>query len=88
MKTIMNWFKAAPKINKIAYWICLILSIGLIIGGFLVPPLGLIDASVLTAVGELFGFAALGTGITAIERGYDVTVKKGDAEITISDDEK
>lgn len=30
---------------------------------FIVPPLGVIDTSVLTAVGELFGFTAAVSGI-------------------------
>jgi hypothetical protein len=35
---------------------------GLIIGGFFVPPMGIIDGSVLTAVGELGAFGALFSG--------------------------
>ncbi len=37
----------------------LILSILLLVGGFLSPPLGIIDSSVLSAVGLLFAFATL-----------------------------
>lgn len=42
------------------FWTCLIVSIGLFIGGFFVPPRGVIDGSVVTAVGILFGFATIG----------------------------
>lgn len=72
---------------KLAYFICLLVSIALIIAGFLVPPLGIIDGSVLTAVGEIFGFASLGIGLTAIEKGYSTTIKKGETEIHINDEE-
>jgi len=30
------------------------------VGGFFVPPLGVIDGSVITAVGELLGFGTIG----------------------------
>lgn len=37
----------------------LVVAVALIVGGFLVPPTGIIDGSVLTAVGELSVFGAL-----------------------------
>lgn len=40
----------------------LIVNIFLVIAGFIVEPPGVIDSSVLTAVGELGAFAALITG--------------------------
>lgn len=49
----------SKKIN-IAFWVCLIVSVALIVGGFFVPPLGIIDGSVITAVGELLGFGTIG----------------------------
>lgn len=36
-----------------------IISVALLIGSFLCPPTGVIDGSVLAAVGEIFAFAAL-----------------------------
>ena len=41
------------------FYVSLILSILLLVGGFLSPPLGIIDSSVLSAVGLLFAFATL-----------------------------
>ena len=35
------------------FYFNLFISIALIVGGFLLPPMGIIDGSVLTAVGEL-----------------------------------
>lgn len=45
--------------HTVAFEVCLVVAIGLIVGGFFVPPTGVIDGSVLTGVGELFGFAAI-----------------------------
>lgn len=69
---------------RIAFCICLAVSIMLIVGGFLVPPKGVIDGSVLTAVGELFAFAALSVGAHAIRLGYDMKVTRGDTSIDIN----
>lgn len=68
-----------------------IIAIALIIGGFFAPPTGEIDGSVLTAVGEIFAFAALWTTILSIRRGADVTIQHGQTNVTInneSDDEQ
>lgn len=73
---------------KLAYFICLAVSITLIIAGFICPPLAVIDGSVLTAVGEIFGFASLGIGLAAIEKGYSTTIRKGETEISIKDDDE
>lgn len=69
---------------RIAFLICLAVSIALIVGGFFVPPMGVIDGSVLKAVGELFAFAALAVGAHAIRLGYDLKVSKGDTAIEIN----
>ena len=48
------------KLKKtIPFWISLIVSVGLFVAGFCVPPMGEIDGSVLKAAGILFGFAVL-----------------------------
>ncbi len=61
-------------------------AIVLIAASFIVPPLGVIDASILAAVGELFGFAALGAVYKAIDNGTDAKITKGDVSITINND--
>ena len=88
MRKIVKLFKESPLINKVAYWICLTLTIGFLIAGFIVPPMGVIDNSVLIAVGELFGFASLATLIAAVERGIDAEVKHKDTEIKIINPDK
>ena len=67
--------------RTIPFWICLIVSIGLIIAGFCVPPMGIIDGSVLTAVGILFGFATLAQIPVIIEVAGYVKMTKGDMTI-------
>ena len=64
--------------KTIPFWICLIVSIGLIVAGFCVPPVGIIDGSVLTAVGILFGFASLAQIPIIIEVAGYVRMTKGD----------
>lgn len=64
---------------KWAFWICLLTSICLVVGGFFVPPLGIIDGSVLQAVGELLGFASIGMIPSYIKEGKSakITTKGG-----------
>lgn len=49
--------------------------------GFCVPPMGIIDGSVLTAVGILFGFATLAQIPVIIEVAGYVKMTKGDMTI-------
>ena len=67
--------------RTIPFWICLIVSISLIVAGFFVPPIGIIDGSVLTAVGILFGFATLAQIPVIIEVAGYVKMTKGDMTI-------
>lgn len=71
----------------IAFAITLAVSIGLIVGGFLTPPKGEIDGSVLKAVGELFAFAALALGGHALTLGYDLKVSRGDTSVEINNND-
>lgn len=54
MNKIKQFF-AKPKSTSICV---LIFGICLIIAGFCVPPVGVIDGSVLTGLGEIFAFSA------------------------------
>lgn len=73
------------------FYVTLVISIALIVGGFFVPPLGVIDGSVLTAVGELVMFcviAQIPSIVEAAKNGKSIRVKKGDfsAEVSSSED--
>ena len=74
------------------FYLTFAISLLLIIGGFLLPPMGIIDGSVLTAVGELLMFGVLAQVpaiIDAAKNGKSVKISKGDfsAEVTSTDDE-
>lgn len=75
------------KADKIVFFICLIVSLGLFVGGFFVPPMGEIDGSILKAVGELLGFATLAVAAQAVKDGRLAKFTKGDIEVTIGNDE-
>ena len=62
-------------------------SIALLVWSFVLPPPGVIDSSVIAAVGELAGFAALWQIAKAIDKGVDAALRKGDTEITIHNDD-
>lgn len=71
------------RMNRWAFWTTLLFSIGLFIASFMVPPLGTISPSVLTAVSEMLGFCTLGTVMHGISRGADVHFTKGETSIKV-----
>ena len=79
-----KFFKKFTKSNKIAFWVCLAISVTLLTVSFLLPPTGKIDPSVLRAVGEIFGFAVLYVVIEALQKGTDVTFHKDNIDITLN----
>ena len=73
------------------FYLTLAISLLVIIGGFLRPPMGIVGGSVLTAVGELLMFGVLAQVpalIDAAKNGKSVKISKGDftAEVTSSDE--
>ena len=75
-------------LSNISFWICLCTSLVLIALGFLVPPVGDIHPSILTAVGELFGFATLAVVADAIKFGYDAKITHGNTTIEVNNDDE
>lgn len=63
--------------------LCFLISVILLIAGFLLPPMGIIDGSVLTAVGELLLFPVVIYAFRAIELGMEVKIQKGDTSVEI-----
>lgn len=74
--------------HKRLFLVCLVISVGLIVASFFIPPLAVIDGSVLAAVGELFGFAALGEVGAAIERGHSARIRHGNTVLEVGKDEE
>ena len=68
-------------------YLLLLAALGLFIAGFIVPPLGIIDPSLLTGIAELLGFGWL-LYTTAnipefIEKGAKISASYGGATISV-----
>lgn len=70
--------------NRIEFWLCLATTIGLFVGGFFVPPTGVIDGSLLSAAGILFGFATLAQVPVIIGSAKTAKIIHGDTTIEVS----
>ena len=70
--------------SNLFFWLFSIIGVILIVAAFLLPPLSVIDNSVLIAVGEINGFIALGAVIKAIDKGVDATFKHNGTELDIT----
>ena len=81
MKRFLKYFS---KTDKTTFYICLFVSIFLLIFSFFTPPKFIIDQSVIIACSELWAFAALGVAVHAVHKGSDVTVKRGETEVTLN----
>ena len=86
MKTLDMFF--GDRFHKGMFLFFSIAAVGLIITSFFIPPLAVIDGSVIAAVGEIFAFAALGQVVAAIDRGNKATVTHNNTSITIGNDEQ
>ena len=71
-------------LSRITFAICFFVSVARIVCGFIVPPLGAIDPSCLTAVGELLLFPTILYAYRAIELGLTVKFNHGDTSIEIT----
>lgn len=73
--------------SNLFFWLFSIIGVILIIAAFLLPPLSVIDNSVLIAVGEINGFIALGAVIKAIDKGVDATFQHNNTSVTITNND-
>ena len=75
-------------LGDVVFWVCLTVTLVLMLLGFYLPPMGEISPSVLEAVDWLFGFATLAklcdTVNVAVKAGYDAKVQHGDTKIEIN----
>ena len=72
--------------SNLFFWLFSIIGVILIIVAFILPPLSVIDNTVLIAVGEINGMIALGAVIKAIDKGESATFTHNNTSITISKD--
>lgn len=69
------------------FYITLATSLVLVVSGFFVPPVGVIDGSVLTAVGLLLMFATLAqipVILEAARNGKSIKLTRGDSSIEVN----
>ena len=67
-------------------WLCSIIALGLIVAGFFVPPVGVIDGSVIQAVGEIIGIIAILEVPHCLEKMSHIQFKHNNTEINLSQD--
>lgn len=68
-------------LSRFTFVLSFFVAVGLIIGGFFTPPIGTIDGSVITAIGELLLFPTLLYAFRALELGYKFKIQHGDTSI-------
>ncbi len=79
---LKDCISAGDRHWKVVFWVSLVLSAVLVVVSFIVPPRGIIDGSVLAAVGEIFAFPTLYAVYGIIHSGRAVTFRKGNMEIS------
>lgn len=86
MKKKHTFIKECKECWKEDIWlkILTITSVALIISSFIVPPLGIVDGSVLAAVGELTGLGALWEFTKALNKNIDAKVKIKEIELELN----
>lgn len=72
--------------TTIALWVSFGVTITLGVWGFICPPKGIIDASVLEFGALLFGFASIAIAREAIAEGLGAKLKHGQTEIQIQNE--
>lgn len=72
---------------KIATAVLAGIATALIIASFIMPPLGVIDSSVLAGVGEIFGFASLFTAWGAIDAGVSAKIERNGTSLSVGDND-
>jgi len=90
MKKDHTFIKECKECWKEDIWlkILTITSVALIISSFVVPPLGIVDGSVLAAVGELTGLGALWEFTKAMNRNIDSKVKIKEIELELKNNKE
>lgn len=71
--------------TSVMWWICFSLASILGIWGFVCPPKGQIDKSVLEFIAWLFGFLALAVAREAVKEGLGFKMTSGNTTLEIKD---
>lgn len=85
---LIDMAEKTQKVSKTSFWVCLSISIFLMVGSALFPwpPNFIIEHSIFQAVGWLFGFAALGQLPDIINLGRTAKIQRGNTVVTIGKD--
>lgn len=83
----MKQFYIKYCLHNLWFHLLTLFSVILITISFFTPPQGVIDGSVLAALGELFAFGSLGTVIKAIDKGTGATIRHNSTELEIKNEE-
>lgn len=70
--------------SNIWFKILTVTAIALIVASWFVPPMAVIDGSILAAVGELAGFGALWVVVKALDKGTPATMTHGSTTISVN----
>ena len=76
------------ELHRYIFIITTTVSVGLIIASLIIPPTGIVDPSVLTAVGELFAFAALGEASYTLRHKGAAKITKGDTTFELESNQE
>lgn len=82
-----NVRKEAQKLTAYRYifWTCLVSAIIMLSVSFVLPPTGEINPTVLQGAAILMGFSVIGILPECLRLSREVTVRKGDLEVSLSD---
>lgn len=78
MKKIIHWLFDSPEVRFYG-----LAAFGLLLGGFLAPPKGEINSSVLIAAGILVSLKLISVGAYAIRQGRDVSIQHKETTISV-----
>ena len=70
--------------SNLWFKILTISAIALIVASWFVPPMAVIDGSVLAATGELLAFGAMWIVVKAIDKGTPATMTHGSTTISVN----
>lgn len=70
------------------FWFFALLSAGIGISGFIVPPPGELHPSILKFISWMFAFDALWVFFKAFKEGLDARFQKGDVSVTLGNLDK
>lgn len=80
----MKKFWRSYLAENMGFWVFGISSIILLAVSFILPPTGVINATVLEGVAELFAFASLGAVYRAINKGTPASITHGGTTVSVN----